>query len=200
MSAKVYGHSRVVPFQLWFPKHCRPRRVEEIRSWVDLPSALGTGTTAILARFPLLRLRVLYYILYPILYPILYINSIARPQAEPTPPVSWLGAVSCRLKQPPAQSDSERFPDAFIVVVRRNEMNLLIVYMLKVMRAEDSPLYLDESSACAGCAAMPDGNFVVLSNENTPIQIENSKYDEVEGERKYKLDLSFCRIWPNTTP
>ena len=40
-------------------KHYRPRRLGEIRSWVDLPSTLDAGTTAILALFSLRRLHVL---------------------------------------------------------------------------------------------------------------------------------------------
>ena len=60
--------------------------------------------------------------------PMYTISSIitARPEPEPTPPRSRLGAVSCRIELP-LESDSERYFDAFVVVVRRHEMSLRVV-------------------------------------------------------------------------
>ena len=59
VSAKVSGLSAVAAFQLCFREHYRPRRRGEIRFWVDLPSALHTGTTAIPDPSRLRRLHVL---------------------------------------------------------------------------------------------------------------------------------------------
>ena len=59
MSAKLSVIYRVALFQLWFPKHYRPRCRGEIRSWVDLPSTLDAGGIAILSFLSLHRLFVL---------------------------------------------------------------------------------------------------------------------------------------------
>ena len=68
-------------FSSAFPEQYRPQRLEEVRSWVDLPSALDAGTITILDVFPPCPLHVLYF--------------IARPKSAPTRPVCWLGAVPC---------------------------------------------------------------------------------------------------------
>ena len=59
------------------------------------------------------------------------------------------------------QNYSERSPEAFIAAVRRHDINRRVVYMLKVLCAEDSPLCLDGSFTCARSTAMLDGNFVL---------------------------------------
>ena len=72
--AKVSGLSGVTAFQLCFPEYCRPRRLGEIRSWVDLPSALHAGIIAV--PYSPSSPCILYYTVYSPLYQVLCIYTL----------------------------------------------------------------------------------------------------------------------------
>ena len=181
MSAKVSGLSGVAAFQL-----CFPWLLEETLSWVAVVRlTLGPPPSA-LSSLPVVSMS----------------SSTSRTRIHSAKVLARRRLFLVGSNN--HQSDSERSPEAFIVVVsRHDEMNLRVVHMLKVMRAENSPLCLGESSTCAGFPAMPDGNFVVFSKEHAYVKSKTAstiaasflgpKYDGVEGKTK-KFDLSLLYL------